>query len=68
MAVEKGKYFALNPVGKGIWELIDTPRYLEEIIHILLAEYEVSEILCKQEVELFFGKAIQNDLVVINRS
>lgn len=64
MHLEKGKYFGLNPVGKRIWELIEQPKSYDELIQILLAEYEVSAEQCTQEVQSFLNKAINYDIVV----
>ena len=50
MSIEAGKYFELNPVSKRIWELVDEPKSEEEIIAILLLEYDVSEEQCRAEV------------------
>lgn len=50
MSIEAGKYFELNPVSKRIWELVDEPKSEEEIIAILLSEYDVSEEQCRAEV------------------
>jgi hypothetical protein len=35
-------YNGLSDVGARIWDLIQTPRTLEEILNILVAEYEVT--------------------------
>jgi hypothetical protein len=64
MHLEKGKYFGLNPVGKRIWELIDQPKSYNELIQILLTEYEVSTEQCTQEVQAFLNKAIHYDIVI----
>ena len=65
MDLENGKYYGLNPVGKRIWELIEQPKTFDQIIESLLSEFEVSEIQCKQETELFLEKAVLNKLIVI---
>jgi len=64
MHLEKSKYFGLNPVGKRIWELIEQPKSYDELIQILLTEYEVSAEQCTQEVQAFLNKAIHYNIVV----
>jgi hypothetical protein len=64
MHLEKGKYFGLNPVGKRIWELIEEPKSLREIINSLLSEFEVTEEQCAQEVQAFLDKTIQYGIVI----
>ncbi len=50
MSIEQGKYFELNPVSKRIWELVDEPKTQEEIIAILLSEFDVTKDQCRTEV------------------
>ncbi|MDP4203104.1 MAG: PqqD family protein [Bacteroidota bacterium] len=57
MHLENGKYFGLNPVGKRIWALLDQPESFEDIIGVLLAEFDVEENLCRKEVLEFLDKA-----------
>lgn len=66
MHLDKGKFFGLNPVAKRIWQLIETPKTIEEIIALLLEEYDVQETQCLQEVNEFLDKAIQCEIVIIN--
>ena len=63
MYLEKGKYYGLNPVGKRIWELIEQPRTFQEIIQVLLSEFEVPEEQCVGEVQAFLDKAISYQIV-----
>ncbi len=63
MDLEKGKFFGLNPVGKRIWDLIEQPKSFIEIIQYLLAEFDVSEEQCVQEVTVFLDKAVASEIV-----
>ena len=63
MHLENGKYFGLNPVGKSIWALLDQPKSFEEIIDVLLADFEVEENLCRKEVLEFLDKAVKFEIV-----
>lgn len=48
--IEQGKYFGLDPVGARIWEIIETPHTVKDIITTLTAEYDVTEDQCKTDV------------------
>jgi hypothetical protein len=63
MDLEKGKYFALNEVGSRIWDIIDKPVSVRDIIGILLKEYDIDEKSCNEEVINFIGK--MNDAGII---
>lgn len=63
MHIERGKYYGLNPVAKRIWELVATPRGLDEVVAILLKEFDVSEAECRMQTQAFFDKAVAYDIV-----
>ena len=63
MHLEKGKYFGLNPIGKRVWELMEQPKTMDELIFVLLSEYDVSENQCRQEISDFLHKAITLDII-----
>ncbi len=63
MHIEKGKYYGLNPVGKKIWDILESPKSLSEITAILLSEFDVTEVQCIQEAQIFLDKAVQCDII-----
>lgn len=50
MDLEKGHYFSLNSVASRIWELMDSPKKVSEIVESLLEEYEVDRDTCEKSV------------------
>lgn len=51
--LKDGVYYGLDPVGARIWNLLQEPRSVNEIIDILLKEYEVEpQTLNKDLMEL----------------
>ncbi len=52
---EQGKYFMIKGVGNDIWDMLTDGITVEQIIKNLLAEYEVSEDVCEQEVLKFLN-------------
>ena len=53
MNLEKGMYFSLNSVGSRIWDIIENPTTADEIIKILLNEYDIAEEKCREAVVSF---------------
>lgn len=48
-----GKYFGLNPVGYNVWQKIDGNISLQQIVDLMLTEYNVErEILTADVLEL----------------
>jgi len=46
----EGIYYGLNPVGARIWDLIQKPRKVNDILDILLDEYNVGEEECRNDL------------------
>ena len=52
-----------NAVGKRIWELLAQPHTRDEIVATLQNEFEVDSLRCKNEVDEFFIKLLDQKLV-----
>lgn len=52
---EQGKYFLIKGVGNDIWDMLEDGITVETIIKNLLAEYDVTEEVCQQEVLKFLN-------------
>ena len=58
MSIEKGAYFGLNPIATRIWDLIDQPKSIAELIAVISEEYEVSDEQCAADVQEFVADMI----------
>ena len=60
--VNNGEYYALNDVASRIWEMIDTPLKVADLIAKLTEEYEIDKKTCNQDtlncLEDFKNKSI----------
>lgn len=65
MNLEKGMYFSLNSVGSRIWDIIESPMTMDEIIETLLNEYDVDENECRETVVSFLKGLEENDLITM---
>jgi hypothetical protein len=45
-----GEYFGLDAVGARVWELLDCGKSLEEVVTVLLDEFDVTEIQLRADV------------------
>jgi len=66
MSVEKGNYLGLSEVGARIWELIETPKSFDEVLAVLLSEFDVPAETCRAEVEAFLAKLASRDAVSLD--
>jgi len=48
--LQTGVYYGLDPVGARIWNLIQQPRTVSDVVQVLLKEYEVDSERCERDV------------------
>lgn len=60
------QYFSLVDVGAVVWQSLQTPRTLNEIVEDVLAVYEVDRSDCVQDVDLLLSDLVGADLVKIS--
>ncbi|OGT96485.1 MAG: thymidylate synthase, partial [Gemmatimonadetes bacterium RIFCSPLOWO2_02_FULL_71_11] len=61
--LRSGRYYGLDPVGARIWNLIQTPRTVQEIRDILLQDYEVEPDRCEGDLVALLEKLANEGLV-----
>jgi hypothetical protein len=66
MDITKGKYYGFNIVGSRIWELIEKPLEVKNIISILLKEFNVETQTCENTVITFLNRLYHEDIISIN--
>jgi hypothetical protein len=65
MNIETGSYASLNETGKAIWLALDSPQTSNEIIDILLLEYEIDRATCEADVSPFIDKMVKDDILIL---
>jgi hypothetical protein len=63
--LKDGVYYGLNPVGARIWNLIQKPIKVNEILEVLLAEYDVDPEVCQADLFELLGQLLENELVKV---
>ena len=53
MSVSAGTFYGLNAVGSAIWQFVERPTTVETIITHILAEFEVSQAQCQDDILAF---------------
>ena len=61
---EAGIYFALNEVASDVWQLLDQPITLIEIVAFICDAYDVSESECKEAIENLLAELGRHKLIV----
>jgi len=61
--MKEGIYYGLNEMGTIIWELIQKPITIQEIVDNILEEYEVDEETCYEDVVELTEQMLENKLI-----
>ena len=66
MSIERGEYYGIDGVGSRVWELLERPVTLGDIVAIVCAEFDVDPITCQTDMELFLRDLESNGLVSLS--
>jgi len=64
MNIEDGSYASLNETGKYIWNILEEPKSIEEILPSILDEYDIDPSTAKTEIESFLLKLVEQNILV----
>lgn len=64
MSVAHGKYFSVDATAGRIWDMIEQPVALNDVVATLVREYDVSPDDCEAQVKSFVGELISNGLAL----
>ena len=64
MDIMSGKYYNLGEVGGRIWEMLEEPMTLGNLVQKLTAEYDVSAYRCRSDMLPFLNTLIERGLLV----
>lgn len=65
LSIAKSKYFGIDPIGTTIWNLLDTPMSIGQIITDLERQYNVSRRQCQEDVLMFLEHLLTEDLLTV---
>lgn len=66
--LDQGIYYGLNAVGARVWQLLQEPRMLDEIVQRLVAEFEVSREQCLEDVRELVSDLRRHELVTVTEA
>lgn len=65
LSIEQGRYFGLNPVGSEIWEFLEEPKIVTDIVQHLSTKYVVETDTCMHDVLEFLDDMVAKKIVTI---
>jgi len=64
--LKDGVYYGLDPVGAKIWNLIQKPKTIDDVVEVIWNEYNVDKNRCKDDIFELVEKLLDNGLVKFN--
>ena len=64
MSIENGEYYGLDDIGSRIWELIEKPVKVSDLIDTLLERFDVDRETCERDVLKFLNEL--NEYKILN--
>jgi len=63
MSVDNGEYYGLDEIGTRIWELLEKPIVIDNLINCLTNEFEVDRQECEQDTLDFLEDMFSRKLI-----
>ena len=63
MNADSGHYYGLDSIATRIWQLLETPQTLQDLVNALVKEYEVTPEQCESDVTAFLQDMRVNDIL-----
>lgn len=68
LSIENSEYYGMDKVGSRIWQLLENPVSLSEIIEALMEEYDVTVGQCTEDTKNFIGQLAEKNLIEMTGS
>lgn len=61
--LQAGNYYGIRGVGTLLWELLTEPRSMDELVHAVIAGYDISREQCTADVGTFVDELLELELL-----
>jgi|SRR6476619_4116723 Coenzyme PQQ synthesis protein D (PqqD) len=68
VSIDKGFYYGTSNVGREIWESIERPKKVEDLIEELAARYEVDPKTCEEQTLAFLEQLLAEALIKVKNA
>jgi len=63
MSIKRGEYFGLGKVGSFIWDNIENPTSINELINNITQTYAIDKQTCFNEIKPFIADLLEKELI-----
>jgi hypothetical protein len=67
MSIAQGQYYSLDPVASRVWELIQKPVMVSDLIDALLLKYDIDRETCEGDVLTFLEDLNEKGILEVDR-
>ena len=64
MSIEKGEYYGLGKTGTFIWDNIDEPVKINDLVVMITEKYNVDKDQCFEDILPFITDLIEKELII----
>jgi len=64
--LDDGLYYSLNEVGACIWQLVQEPRYVDELVEAITAKFDVERDQCLADIQALVVDLAEHQLVTLS--
>jgi hypothetical protein len=65
LSIQNGKYYNFGVIGGKIWNLIEEPISIQNLVQLLQEIYDVDQTVCKEQVIAFLTQLKEEGLIQI---
>jgi hypothetical protein len=65
MSMKRGRYYSLDPVGSRVWEMIERPIKVSDLIDMLMLKYDVDRETCECDTLTFLEELLESGILQI---
>ena len=63
MSIQQGEYYGLGKTGTFIWDHIESPIKVRELIQLIVQAYNLDEEQCFHDIIPFLNNLVEKDLI-----
>jgi len=64
MSIQYGEYYGLGKTGSFIWDTIEIPIKVSELLELIVQKYDVEKEKCLDEIIPFLNDLLEKELII----
>jgi len=64
MSIQYGEYFGLGKTGSFIWDHIENPIMVSELLELIIQKYDIEKEKCLNEIIPFLNDLLEKELII----